>query len=126
MPWVNGPTVEHVHRGELGDKWLVVEEAIRCNCGCNEDVHHCQFRMECPTSPGWSARMFKSLQAGQTPDEIKASFVADFGPSILMEPPMQGFNLVGWFLPGVTILMAGALVGLLARGGVGQREGSRR
>lgn len=120
MPWVNGPTVEHVHRGELGDKWLVVEEAVRCNCSCNEDVHHCQFRMECSTSPAWSARMYKSLQAGQTPDEIKASFVADFGPSILMEPPMEGFNLLAWFLPGVTIVMAGALVGLIARGGMGK------
>jgi cytochrome c-type biogenesis protein CcmH/NrfF len=119
---VESPKVEHVHRGELGDKWLVVEEAIRCNCSCGEDVHHCQFRMECDTSPAWSARMYQQLQAGKTPKEVEAGFVADFGEVVLMAPPMEGFNLLGYFLPGVAILMAGALIGLIVKGGMGKHE----
>jgi cytochrome c-type biogenesis protein CcmH/NrfF len=119
---VTSPGFHHVHEGPLGDAWLKIEEKLRCNCGCGEDVHHCQFRMECGTSPGWSERILVSLQAGQTPEQIQAGFVADFGQVVLMAPPVEGFNLLGYFLPGVTILMAGALIGLVVRGGMGRAK----
>jgi len=107
----------HYHEGEIGDKLLVVEHALRCNCGCGLDVHSCQFQMQCGTSPGWTQRIMAQLQAGESEDAILAGFVSDFGGTVLMSPPPRGFNLVGYLLPGVAIVTAGMLIGLFAKGG---------
>jgi cytochrome c-type biogenesis protein CcmH/NrfF len=72
--------------------------------------------MQCDTSPGWSQRILRSLEAGESVEAIEAGFVADFGGTVLMLPPAEGFNLVGYFLPTVAIITAGMLLGLLVRG----------
>lgn len=106
----------HYHEGELGDKLMILESALKCNCGCGLDVHSCQFQMQCGTSPVWSARIRQSLEAGQSVDVIQAGFVGEYGTEVLMLPPAEGFNLLGYFLPAAAILSAGMLVGVLARG----------
>lgn len=110
----------HYHEGELGAAYLAVEQSLRCNCGCGLDVHSCQYQMQCGTSPEWSARVRRDLEAGLSPDSIRASFVAEFGPTVLMAPPARGFNLVGYFLPSLAIVAASALVALVIRGGRGR------
>lgn len=115
-------TEGHFHVGELGEKYLLLEQNLKCNCGCGLDVHSCQFQMQCGTSPAWSARIKRDLEAGLTPEAIEASFVAEFGVSVLMAPPPEGFNLVGYFLPAVAIITAGMMVGLIVRKGPGTRE----
>jgi cytochrome c-type biogenesis protein CcmH/NrfF len=113
----------HYHPpGEIGDKLLIIEHALKCGCGtCAMDVHTCQFQMQCDTSPAWTQRILSQLQAGETPEAIEAGFVADFGGSVLMTPPPEGFNLVGYLLPAVAIVTAGMLIGMFARGRVGLR-----
>jgi len=116
-----GPNVQqsgHYHEGEIGEKLMVLESALKCNCSCGLDVHSCQFQMQCGTSPGWSQRIRESLEAGESVEAIQASFVADFGTEGLMLPPLEGFNLLGYFLPAAAILGAGMLIGLVVRGGV--------
>lgn len=113
------PTVQaggHYHEGELGEKLMVLETALKCNCGCGLDVHSCQFQMQCGVSPVWSARIREALQAGEPVEAIQASFVADYGTEVLMMPPAEGFNLLGYFLPAMAIVAAAALVGIVARG----------
>ena len=112
------PAGGHYHEGVLGEQMLIVERSLKCNCSCGLDVHSCQFQMQCDVSPSWSARIRRDLEAGQTVEAVQAGFVADYGTQVLMAPPAEGFNLLGYFLPGVTILMAGALIGLFARGGM--------
>lgn len=106
----------HVHEGELGEKLLIIETALKCQCSCGLDVHSCQFQMQCGHSPGYTARIRESLEAGESVEAIKASFVADYGTQVLMMPPAEGFNLLGYFLPAMAILAAAALVGMVARG----------
>lgn len=113
------PTGSHFHEGELGEKLMILETALKCSCGCGLDVHSCQFQMQCGTSPAWSARIRDALEAGQSVEVIQASFVADFGVPVLMMPPPEGFNLLAYFLPAMAIVTAGMLVGLIVRGGVG-------
>lgn len=110
----------HYHEGELGAVYLVVEQSLKCNCGCGLDVHSCQYQMQCGTSPEWSARIRRDLEAGLSPDSIRATFVAEFGPEVLMAPPAEGFNLVGYFLPALAIIAASGLVALIIRGGAGR------
>lgn len=112
--------VDRTFKGPLGHEYLLLEQSIRCNCGCGLDVHECLYQMQCGTSPKWSKRIRDELNAGYSPKVIKAGFVADFGESVLMEPPASGFNLVGYFLPGVAILTVGTLVGLVIRGAAGR------
>ena len=107
----------HYHEGELGEKYLLIEGNLRCDCGCNLDVHSCQFQMQCGTSPVWSERIRTELQQGRSIEAIEAGFVADFGPTVLMSPPAEGFNMVGYLLPALAMVTAGMLVGLLIRGG---------
>jgi cytochrome c-type biogenesis protein CcmH/NrfF len=107
----------HYHEGELGEKLMILETSLKCDCGCGLDVHSCQFQMQCGTSPVWSRRIRDALEAGESVEAIEASFVADFGTEVLMLPPPAGFNLLGYFLPAIAIISAGMLVGMVARGG---------
>jgi cytochrome c-type biogenesis CcmH protein len=118
----NAPRDGHYHEGEIGEKLLLLEGGLKCNCGCGLDVHSCQFQMQCGTSPVWSARIRDALEAGETVEAIEASFVADFGKTVLLLPPAEGFNLVGYFLPALAIVSAGMLVGLIARGGTRRED----
>jgi cytochrome c-type biogenesis protein CcmH/NrfF len=118
----NAPTGQHYHEGEIGEKLMLLETALKCDCGCGLDVHSCQFQMQCGTSPVWSVRIRDALERGETVEAIQASFVADFGTQVLMAPPREGFNLVGYFLPGVGILTIGILVGFLIQNGAARRE----
>jgi cytochrome c-type biogenesis protein CcmH/NrfF len=120
----NAPTSGHFHNGELGDLALVLELNLKCNCGsCTLDTHSCQFQMQCGVSPVWSERIRRSLEAGESPEVIQASFVADFGTTVLMSPPPEGFNLVGYLLPSLAIITAGMLIGLAVRRGGAYRPG---
>ena len=116
-------TAGHFHEGELGELSLMLEHSLRCNCSCGLDVHSCQFQMQCGVSPVWSERIRRSLDAGESPEAIQASFVAEFGTSVLMAPPAEGFNLVGYLLPSAAIIAAGMFIGLFLRGRAAGREG---
>ena len=118
----NAPTTGHFHVGEIGEKLMLLETALKCDCGCGLDVHSCQFQMQCGTSPVWSVRIREALERGETVEAIQAGFVADFGTQVLMAPPREGFNLVGYFLPSVAIITAGMLIGLLVKGGAGHKR----
>ena len=107
----------HYHEGELGEKYRYVEQQLKCNCGCGLDVHTCQYQMQCGTSPFWSQRIRESLEAGESVETIQAGFVAEFGMQVLMAPPAEGFNLLGYVMPAIMIVVAGVLAGLVARGG---------
>jgi cytochrome c-type biogenesis protein CcmH/NrfF len=111
----------HYHEGELGAKYLFLETQLKCNCGCGLDVHSCQYQMQCGTSPVWSLRVRDELEQGMDEETILAGFVADFGPEVLMSPPAEGFNLVGYLLPALAIVTAGMVMGLVIRGGASRR-----
>ena len=49
------------------------------------------------------------LRAGQSPDQIRAHYVASYGDWILLSPPKAGIGLLAWLLP-LGLLVAGAAV----------------
>ncbi|MDW8318719.1 MAG: cytochrome c-type biogenesis protein CcmH [Anaerolineae bacterium] len=55
------------------------------------------------------------LAAGATKDQIKAEFVAQYGPTVLGEPPRQGLNWLGWLLPAGALAAAGLWLGFQVR-----------
>ena len=55
------------------------------------------------------------IAAGDSKSEIKAKLVDQFGEGVLAAPPARGFNLLAWALPLGGLLVAGAVLGFVAR-----------
>ena len=47
--------------------------------------------------------------AGVDVQTIKNYFVAQYGPQVLGEPPMEGFNWLAWVLPVVALIVGGGV-----------------
>jgi cytochrome c-type biogenesis protein CcmH len=52
----------------------------------------------------------QKLEAGETPDQIKAYFVARYGAEILLTPQTSGFTLGVWIMPVVALLVGLGIV----------------
>jgi cytochrome c-type biogenesis protein CcmH len=66
----------------------------------------------CPTQAcaQWREQIRTMLAAGKTPDEIKASFVQQYGDRVLGVPPAKGITqILGYYLPPIAFV-AGVLV----------------
>ena len=50
------------------------------------------------------------LSEGQEKQEIKDYFIAQYGPQVLGEPPLEGFNWLAWILPFVALIGGGVFV----------------
>ena len=87
-----------------------LEHQVRCQCGCNLDVYTCRTTdFSCPVSPAMHRDMLALVAGGYAANEITAAFRAVYGERVLMSPPREGFNWVGYLLPSVAIA-AGAAV----------------
>ena len=62
-----------------------------------------------PIAENMKLEIRERIAAGDTEDEIKDAFVAEFGPGVLARPPEGGFGLLAWLLP-LAGLTAGAIV----------------
>lgn len=94
----------------------------------DRDVRNLAAELRCPVCQGLSLQDSPSelsqemkdviraqLQAGQSPEEVKAYFVSKYGEWILMEPKPAGFNLAVYVLPVLALLAGGGFVFLTAR-----------
>ncbi len=92
-----------------------VREAARrlaCYCGCStQSIADCT----CGVASKSRAEIQASLEAGASTEEVVDAWVERFGTRILMEPPREGFHLLGWFLPSVLLTLAALALLLLMR-----------
>ena len=88
---------------------MAIEKRLRCSCGCGLDIYTCRTTdFTCETSPRLHREILALRDQGKTAQQIVDAFVAEYGEKALMAPKPEGFNLVGYFLPGVAVLLAGA------------------
>ncbi len=94
-----------------------VEEKLRCTCGCNLDVYTCRTTdFTCQVSPAMHRRVISLVEQNKSAQEILDAFVAEHGEMVLMAPRKEGFNIVGYVLPGFAItVVGGCMVWILAR-----------
>ena len=63
------------------------------------------------------------LSEGESDQEIKNYFVAQYGPQVLGEPPLEGFNWLAWILPVVVMVGGGVFLWFRARSMIsGQKQ----
>jgi cytochrome c-type biogenesis protein CcmH len=59
----------------------------------------------------------QKLAEGEDAGSIKNYFVAQYGPQVLGEPPLEGFNWLAWILPVLAVVAGGFLVWSRVRSG---------
>ena len=91
---------------------MAVEKTLKCQCGCNLDIYTCRTTdFTCTTSPALHRDIVALRERGLTAEEIREDFVRQYGEQALMAPKAEGFNLAGYFVPGLVMLVG---VGLLS------------
>lgn len=93
-----------------------LEHRIRCQCGCTLDVFTCRTTdFSCQVSPAMHRDIMSLVQGGYTADEILDAFVDVYGDQAMMAPPREGFNVVGYMLPGVAIAVGAIVLAVVIR-----------
>lgn len=88
-----------------------IEKQLKCSCGCGLDIYTCRTTdFSCTYSPGLHSQVVALAKAGKSAQEILDSFVAEYGVAVLMAPPKRGFNLAGYFVPSLAVLVAAAFL----------------
>jgi cytochrome c-type biogenesis protein CcmH len=83
-----------------------------CDCGCsNLTVKECT----CGKADRVREEVSARLASGQTPDQVVKAYVDEYGEQILAAPTGEGFNLVGWILPFVAVLLGGTFLIVVLR-----------
>ena len=93
-----------------------IEKRLRCTCGCGLDIYTCRTTdFQCSYSPALHREVLAKYDAGQSAQQIIDGFVREHGQASLMAPPKRGFNLAAYFVPGLAVLVAGAILTLVLR-----------
>ena len=91
-----------------------VEHKLKCTCGCNLDIFTCRTTdFTCTYSPALHREILGLYQEGKTPEQIIAAFIEKYGEQTLMAPEAQGFNLAGYLVPGLLVLLAGGILSVV-------------
>jgi cytochrome c-type biogenesis protein CcmH len=107
----------------LDDRARAVEQQLRCPVCQGESV---------ADSPAGIAKSMRAevrqkLGAGESPAQIKASFVAAYGNWILLAPPASGLGSFAWLAPPLLFLGSiGLLVTLILEWRTRGRTGNER
>jgi cytochrome c-type biogenesis protein CcmH len=112
-PWAAGRPRDRTASGDADAKIQAIEQRLACSCGCTLDVFTCRTTdFTCTYSPKLHREVVALYDEGRSAQEILDAFVAKYGEKALMAPKPEGFNLAGYWLPGIAIAATG--LGLLA------------
>jgi cytochrome c-type biogenesis protein CcmH/NrfF len=82
----------------LNARVRLLGEQLGCQCGCGSSVTSCNM-LECHFAGPARQKLLAMVNAGESDSAILDAFVKEYGPRILLKPPAEGFNLVGWLMP---------------------------
>ena len=87
---------------------------MMCVCGCNEILTACN-HVGCTTSHAMLKELDERIARGDSDDLVLQSFIQEYGPTVLVDPPKTGFTGLVWVVPIVAPLLAFWLVWELVR-----------
>lgn len=80
-------------------------QKLMCVCGCNRILTSCN-HVGCKYSHDMLKELDQRVARGDSDDLILQSFVQEYGPTVLSEPPTKGFNWAAWVVPIVAPFIA--------------------
>ncbi len=84
-------------------------EQLGCLCGCGASITSCNM-LQCHFALPARQKLLAMVNAGESDQTIFAAFVKEYGERVLLKPPAEGFNLVGWLMPFAAIVAGLAFV----------------
>ncbi len=106
-----GRPLDATTAADIDAAYQAIEKQLKCSCGCGLDIYTCRTTdFNCTYSPQLHRRVVALAQEGKTAQQIIDAFIAEYGQQVLLSPPKRGFNLVGYLLPSVVVLVAAALL----------------
>jgi cytochrome c-type biogenesis protein CcmH/NrfF len=95
------------HAKQVGQKLI-------CACGCNQGLTVCN-HVGCTYSTTMLKELDDRIARGGSDDLVLQSFVQEYGPTVLAEPPAKGFNMLAYVMPVLVPIVAILLVWGLAQ-----------
>ncbi len=102
----------------------------------DDNVNRIARELYCPVCPNtpldvcstqacvqWRAVIKEKLLQGQTEQQIKDYFVAQYGQVVLGAPPPQGFNWLAYILPVIGLILGGTVAWFTLRQWLASRAG---
>jgi cytochrome c-type biogenesis protein CcmH len=68
-----------------------------------------------PMAAEMRRQILQDLRRGQSPEQIRSTFVRAYGPSVLMTPPRSGVGSIAYVLPILVVVVAAATGAMLLR-----------
>jgi cytochrome c-type biogenesis protein CcmH len=95
---------------------VAIEKQLKCTCGCNLDIFTCRTTdFSCTYSPQLHKEIVRLRDAGRSPEQVIDAYLAEHGEEFRMAPKPRGFNLAGYLVPGVLVLIASVVLLLVLR-----------
>jgi cytochrome c-type biogenesis protein CcmH len=94
---------------------------VKCMCGgCEDSAGLCShpggsFSGPCETARAMQRDLDDRVAKNETDDAILAAYVTQYGPTVLVEPPKRGFDLLAWVMPVLLPILALLLVWYVVR-----------
>jgi cytochrome c-type biogenesis protein CcmH/NrfF len=98
-----------------------VAKRVMCMCGgCQDSAGLCShpggtFSGPCETARGMQKDLDVRVARDESDDAILQAYVEQYGPTVLVEPPKKGFDLLAWVMPVLLPLIALVLVWQVVR-----------
>lgn len=93
-----------------------LSKRVLCMCGgCEDSAGLCNhpggtFSGPCETARGMQKDLDAHVARNESDDQILQALVEQYGPTVLVEPPKKGFDLLAWIMPVAVPLLALVLV----------------
>ncbi len=103
---------------------------LKCMCGgCEDSAGQCShpggsFSGPCETARGMQKDLDDRVAKNESDDAILAAYVTQYGPTVLVEPPKKGFDLLAWIMP-VLVAHSGVDSGLVRGSELAQESAAR-
>lgn len=111
-----GRPIAPITAGDNDADIQAIEKKLKCSCGCGLDIYTCRTTdFSCTYSPALHKEVLRLAAQGKTAQQILDEFTAQYGEAVLMSPPKRGFNLAGYLVPSIAILIAGVFLMLVLR-----------
>jgi cytochrome c-type biogenesis protein CcmH/NrfF len=101
-----------ISRADNAERAKGLSKKVMCMCGgCNDTAGTCNhtggaFSGPCDTAKAMQKEVAERVNRGDSDDLILQSFVQEYGPTVLPDPPKKGFTWLVWIAPIVAPLIA--------------------